>query len=248
MRRDPENLTYDHTIDTLCSEGGYRFQREKYAPKLEFLKSRFGERFPEIALLDVGVGYGIFLKIASEDYGLRNIRGMDPYPQSIEIAKTMTEAPIDRGSIFDERWPFAEGCFDVITCFDVLEHIERPAAFLEKAKSYLRPEGLVVFTTPNKGLPYRMRSIPLIGFPDTNPTHINVHPPAYWKRLVADTGYDIVAFWKGEHLAHVRCMPKVIRALCAALRLDHRKIPLVNAFEQSIVIVAHPAHRRRRER
>ncbi len=241
MKHDPENPTYDHTIDTLCSEGGYRFQREKYAPKLRYLQSRFGARFPEARILDVGVGYGMFLKIAWEDFGLRNLFGMDPYPQSIEIAKTMTQARIERGSIFDERWPYEEGSFDVVTCFDVLEHIERPAEFLEKAKRYLRPGGLVVFTTPNKELPYRMRSIPLIGFPDTNPTHINVHPPSYWKRLVAENGYEIVAFWRGEHLAHIRVVPKVIRALSGALRIDHRKIPLANAFEQSICLIIRPA-------
>jgi SAM-dependent methyltransferase len=238
MKRDPDNRTYPHTVDTLCSESGYRFQRAKYAPKLRYLQSYFGARFPNLRVLDVGVGYGMFLKIAWEDYGLRNLFGMDPYPQSIDIARKMTEAPIELGSILDERWPFEERSFDVITCFDVLEHIERPAAFLEKTKSYLRPDGLVVFTTPNKELPYRMRSIPIIGIPDTNPTHINVHPPSYWKRLVAENGYEIVAFWKGERLAHVRVIPDVIRALSAAFRIDHRKIPIINSFEQSIAVVA----------
>jgi len=46
------------------------------------------------------VGYGAFLKIAAEEYGLRDLHGMDPYP-------------LEHGSILDERWPFAEGSFDV---------------------------------------------------------------------------------------------------------------------------------------
>jgi 2-polyprenyl-3-methyl-5-hydroxy-6-metoxy-1,4-benzoquinol methylase len=241
MKRDPENPTYDHTLDTLCSESGYKFQREKYGPKLAFMKRYFGERFPSISLLDVGVGYGIFLKIAGEDYGLRGLSGMDPYPNSIGIAKTMTPARIERGSLLDEKWPFEERSFDVITCFDVLEHVEKPDEFFVHARRYLKGGGIVIISTPNKGLPYRMRSIPLIGFPDTNPTHINVQSPSYWRALAARNGYEVVASWKGEYLTHIRLIPKVLAALCAALRIDPRKVPLVNTFEQAFVMVVRPS-------
>ena len=240
MKRDPENPTYDHTLDTLCSESGYKFQREKYGPKLAFMKRYFGERFPSISILDVGVGYGVFLKIAGEEYGLRNLCGMDPYPNSIEIARTMTPARLERGSLFDETWPFAEHSFDVITCFDVLEHVERPDGFFAHARRYLKSGGIVIISTPNKELPYRMRKIPLVGFPDTNPTHINVQPPSYWKALAARSGYEVVASWKGEYLTHIRFIPKVLKVLCAALRIDARKVPLVNSFEQAFVMVARP--------
>jgi len=242
MKRDPENLTYEHTLDTLCSESGYKFQREKYGPKLAFMKKYFGDRFSGMALLDVGVGYGVFLKIAAEDYGLGDLHGMDPYPQSIEIAREMTSARLERGSIFDDRWPFAEGSFDAITCFDVLEHLERPEEFLIKARRYLKPGGIILISTPNKELPYRMRSIPLIGFADRNPTHINVQPLVYWKNLAARHGYEIVASWKGEYLTHIRLIPKILKALCATLRIDPRKVPVVNAFEQAFVMVIRPAN------
>jgi len=243
MKRDPENPTYDHTLDTLCSESGYKFQREKYGPKLAFMKEYFGERFPALALLDVGVGYGVFLKIAAEDYGLRNLSGMDPYPNSIEIAKKMTTARIEVGSLLDKTWPFVERSFDAITCFDVLEHLEKPEEFLINARRYLAPDGIILISTPNKGLPYRMRSIPLIGFPDTNPTHINVQPPSYWEIVAARNGYEIVASWKGEYLTHIRLIPKILKVLCAALRIDARKVPLVNVFEQAFVMVIRPADR-----
>ena len=242
MKRDPENPTYDHSLDTLCSESGYKFQREKYGPKLAFMKKYFGERFASISLLDVGVGYGVFLKIAAEDYSLRNLSGMDPYPNSIELAKSLTTARFELGSLFDERWPFAEHSFDVITCFDVLEHIEKPDEFFVNAARYLRGGGIVLISTPNKSLPYRMRSIPLIGFPDTNPTHINVQPPSYWENVAARNGYEIVASWKGEYLTHIRLIPKILKVLCAALRIDARKMPLVNAFEQAFVMVARPVN------
>lgn len=240
MKRDPGNLTYTLTLDTLCSGKGYKYQREHYIPKLLFLKEYFGDRFLTIAILDVGVGYGIFLKIAAEDFGLKNLHGMDPFPESIEIAKTLVAAHYERGDIYDDRWPFPEGIFDAITCFDVLEHLDRPEEFLIKAKRHLKPGGIVLISTPNKQLPYYMESIPLIGIPDRNPTHINIQPARYWRELAERHGYEIVSSWKGEHLAHIKVVPKVLRALFKALRIDARNVPIINAFEQAFVMAIRP--------
>jgi hypothetical protein len=85
-----------------------------------------------------------------------------------------------------------------------------------------------------------MRAIPLIGFPDTNPTHVNVRPPSYWKAVAERNGYEVVESWKGEYLTHIRLVPKILAALCAALRIDPRRVPLVNAFEQAFVRAARP--------
>ncbi len=237
MERDLDNITYIHTVETLYTAQGLKFQREKYLPKIQFLRQYFEEKFPEIRLLDVGVGYGVLLHILEREHGLKRLYGMDPFPASIEIARQFTTAEIAHGSITDSDWPVEKGSFDAITCFDVVEHLEQPGIFFLKVKEYLRNGGIVVVTTPHKALPYRMRSIPLLGFPDRNPTHINVREPKYWRKLAVDQGYEILAAWKGEHLTHIRLIPKILTVICSVLRLDHRKIPLVNSFEQSFCMV-----------
>jgi SAM-dependent methyltransferase len=237
MERDQENITYIHSIETLYSPQGFAFQREKYLPKIVFLEERFGDRFPGINVLDVGVGYGVFLHILEHEFGLGHLFGMDPFPGSIEKAVRYTSADIRQGDIMDERWPFDEHSFDVVTCFDVVEHLEEPAVFFSRVKRVMREGGILVVTTPNRDLPYRMRSVPLLGIPDPNPTHINVRPSAYWKQLATSNGYRIAGAWKGEHLTHIRLVPKVLSALCRLFRLDHRRIPLVRAFEQSFCMV-----------
>ena len=85
-----------------------------------------------------------------------------------------------------------------------------------------------------------MRSIPVVGFPDGNPTHVNVRHPRYWRRLAREHGFEIVEEWRGEYLTHIRFIPKVLMLLCKILRLDHRRIPIVNAFEQSYCMVIRP--------
>jgi SAM-dependent methyltransferase len=240
MERDQDNVTFIHTVESLYSERGLRFQREKYRPKIDFLKHRFGKSFTAIRLLDIGVGYGVFLNILEHEEGCTNLFGMDPFPDSIEIAGAYTSAVIVRGDITDEEWPVEESAFDAITCFDVVEHLERPELFFIRVKRYLRGGGVVVVTTPNRGLPYLMRKIPLVGFPDRNPTHINVRPPRYWRELAAAHGFRIVRTWRGEHLTHIRLIPKILTGLCRLFGIDHRRVPVVSAFEQSFCMVIEP--------
>ncbi|HSG28496.1 MAG TPA: class I SAM-dependent methyltransferase, partial [Candidatus Krumholzibacterium sp.] len=160
MDRDDGNLTYIHTVESLWSEEGEKFQREKYVPRIELLKRYLRPAIGEARMLDVGVGYGFFLQLLEKDYGVKELYGMDPYPDSIAIASERTSAKIEKGDINDVRWPFEERSFDVITSFDVVEHLEDPSAFFRKAGAYLREGGLVLVTTPNKELPYLMRAIP----------------------------------------------------------------------------------------
>ena len=241
MDRDSGNLTYIHSVESLWSPEGEKFQREKYIPKIELLKKHLRRPIGEARLLDVGVGYGFFLQLVEKDYGVKDIFGMDPFPDSIEIASRHTSARIERGDINDDKWPFDSRSFDIITSFDVVEHLVDPSAFFRKAGDYLGDGGLVLVTTPNRQLPYLMRSLPWFGLPDRNTTHINVRRPAYWKRLATQNGFRILEAWKGEHLTHTRVFPRLLRNICSAARLDHRKIPLVNSFEQSFCMILTPA-------
>jgi hypothetical protein len=51
--------------------------------------------------------------------------------------------------------PFAGG-YDIITMWDVMEHLSRPAAFLQRARELLAPGGMVVLKIPGFGpLSYR---------------------------------------------------------------------------------------------
>lgn len=49
-----------------------------------------------------------------------------------------------------ERLPFAEGCFDLVTAFEVIEHVEHWRVLLEEARRVLRVPGVLLISTPNK--------------------------------------------------------------------------------------------------
>jgi O-antigen biosynthesis protein len=56
-------------------------------------------------------------------------------------------------------------CFDVIVCFEAIEHIENQNGLLTEAKRLLAPDGLLIVSTPNKAR-YGGES------PEQNPFHV----------------------------------------------------------------------------
>ncbi len=245
-QRDPDNPTYVHDTSTLYDEGGdvSEYQRQKFAPLLDAIESAAAPRRPEqLSLLDVGVGYGAFLRLC-EERGFGRLAGLDPFPDSIRIAERHTGARLRTGDAAARDWPFEEAAFDVVTCLDVVEHLEEPRVFFDNAKRYLAPDGVLVVRTPNGQLPYRLRRVPGIGIPDPNPTHINVHPPEWWSERARAAGWWIVEDWRGEHLTHLRLLPRLLALGCRLLGIDHRRVPGLAAFEQAYVMVLRAGNRR----
>lgn len=237
--RDPDNPTYVHDTGTLYDAAGEvsAYQRQKFLPLLDAaLRALAPRRTPELALLDVGVGYGAFLRLC-EERGFARLAGMDPFPDSIRIAERHTGARLRAGDAADSDWPFEEAAFDIVTCLDVVEHLAQPRLLFANAARYLAPGGVLVVRTPNGQLPYRLRRVPGLGIPDRNPTHVNVHPPAWWRALAESTGWRVVEAWRGEHLTHLRLLPRALALGCRALGIDHRRVPGLAAFEQAWVMV-----------
>ena len=95
-------------------------------------------------ILDVGCGIGYFLEIASK-------RGWEVYgteytKDAINICKSKG-INIQEGKLNPQNYLVEE--FDVITSFEVLEHINNPIEEISNFYKILRKGGLVYLTTPN---------------------------------------------------------------------------------------------------
>ena len=95
-------------------------------------------------ILDVGCSAGIFLDTARKN-------GWDTY--GVEISQDAAEVARSRGlnvvtgTLADANLP--RGFFDVVTFWDVLEHVRNPVATLALARDLLGSRGILALATPN---------------------------------------------------------------------------------------------------
>lgn len=111
-----------------------------------FLNRKF--KASERTLLDIGCGDGRFLKKAN-DLGYK-VSGIDL--NRILINKIRNESDIKVYSMdlkkFNNKFSYKR--FDVITFFEVLEHIKNPNNFINLVKNNLNNHGRIVVSVPNR--------------------------------------------------------------------------------------------------
>jgi len=101
-------------------------------------------RKPSGKLLDVGCAFGYVVEIAK-------LRGYDAYgfdPSSFAAGKASAlvgKNRIQEGTIQEVTYPKAS--FDVITMFDVFEHLQEPLADMKKLATLLKPDGIIIIAT-----------------------------------------------------------------------------------------------------
>jgi 2-polyprenyl-3-methyl-5-hydroxy-6-metoxy-1,4-benzoquinol methylase len=97
-------------------------------------------------LLDVGCSTGLFA-VAAARAGWEST-GIDASTWSIERAKERRSAArFEAASL--ETLALPERSFDVITLWDVLEHVSDPAAVVRQAERWLKPGGWFFLSLPN---------------------------------------------------------------------------------------------------
>ena len=102
-----------------------------------------GERVAEIGC---GSGYGA-ARLAET---AREVDAYDRNPRVLAWARTHYRATnlryLQEGA--DPSYP-SPGGYGAVACFQVLEHLECPAPFLDRLRTLLRPGGALYLTTPN---------------------------------------------------------------------------------------------------
>jgi SAM-dependent methyltransferase len=100
------------------------------------------------ALLDVGCALGYFVELARQ-CGF-DAYGLDPSSYAVKEARQLVGNPrITEGTISSVAYP--DKSFDVITLFDVFEHLDDPGGDIEKLSKFLKDDGIIVIATGDIG-------------------------------------------------------------------------------------------------
>lgn len=101
-------------------------------------------------VLDIGSHYGTFLNRLYE-LGYQDVMGIDINGGTLEKGGEVYQHLRNKLQVYDGRQiPFADSSYDIITMFDVLEHIHNVHEYLLEVHRVLKPSGFFIFQTPNK--------------------------------------------------------------------------------------------------
>jgi 2-polyprenyl-3-methyl-5-hydroxy-6-metoxy-1,4-benzoquinol methylase len=181
-------------------------------------------------LLDIGAHIGVFVEVAKQAGW--QATGIEPSHWSVEMARQSGTELIE-GTLASSNLP--DNHFDVVTLWDVIEHLSDPKAELAHVLRVLKPGGWVVIHTMNIETPFAR----LMG--NKWPWFMEMHLYYFSKRtlhcLLETTGFQ----WKfsqaqGRYLrlgylisrleAYSRPLMAVLKKLVEKVHLEHNPIAI----------------------
>jgi 2-polyprenyl-3-methyl-5-hydroxy-6-metoxy-1,4-benzoquinol methylase len=124
-------------------------------------------------VLDAGCGHGYGTAILA-DGGASSAVGVDISEEAVrEATSSHASARFEVGDV--SSLPFDEDSFDLVTCFEAVEHLVRRDEALNDLARVLAPDGVLVISTPNR-LRYRKG----------NPHHVYEYEPEEFRLALAE--------------------------------------------------------------
>ncbi|MCU0608236.1 MAG: class I SAM-dependent methyltransferase [Chitinispirillaceae bacterium] len=177
QNRDFENSYFDGVY-----RSNYLLRNPKH--KIHFYLNKTLKYKRSGSLLDIGCAYGLFCEAASPYFACT---GCDISEHAIKTAADRAGKNI---SYFVSSLPAitTDKTFDVVSCFDVLEHVPELDGALSRLKSLLRDTtSILLITVPV----YDGLTGILVDKLDNDPTHIHKKSRIFWKDKLREHGLFI---------------------------------------------------------
>lgn len=149
---------------------------------------------PAAKLLDIGCAYGPFLSAAAErGY---EVAGIDPSAAAVSYVTDQLGIPAYRASVDEladagsRPESLAEGGFDVVTMWYVIEHLTDVSAALRTVAGLLKSGGVFAFSTPNlRGVSGRTRFREFLAHSPSD--HFTIWSPRTARGVLARHGFAV---------------------------------------------------------
>jgi len=175
---------FDEVYSKIQAEGG---GRSKEYQKFNFRMEEIEKLKPEKGnILDVGCSFGFFLDVA-------RTRGWNPVGVEFgefaaKFAQDSLELEVHVTDILDA--PLKENCFDVITMWNVVEHVDDPVEVLKRLNALMKVGGLLILTTGDVDC-YLRRVQGLRWRSFVPPIHIANYNVSAMNKLLKMTGFSL---------------------------------------------------------
>lgn len=162
-----------------------------------------------------GVGWGTLLMLES---GATSVSSIDIDAEAVENARRRAPAAdIRQGDLADLPWP--DETFDLVVCFEALEHVHQQQRVLDELVRVLRPDGLLMVSSPNPRV-----------YPAGNPFHVHELTPEELQATVQSRLPNVSLVHQHEQMASVLVPPGALDGdhpgpAVAELRLVHPLTP-----------------------
>ena len=150
---------------------------------LDLIESAYGRKGK---LLDIGAATGFFLTLARQRGWVT--AGIEPSDHAAEIGRAKG---LDIQTGTTENFVSPDEAFDVVTMWDVIEHVSDPAQVLQKVHSLLKPGGILATNTPDSGSLWA-RCLGMNWYHIGPPEHLNLFSIRSLHHLLNDSGFDCV--------------------------------------------------------
>lgn len=141
-------------------------------------------------LLDIGCADGSFLQVMQKYPGWR-VEGVETSEYAAKLAR-QAGISVFTGSLAEAQ--FADQAFDVITLWDVLEHLPDPTGTLVEIRRLLKPDGILLARIPN-GASWEARWFGQHWSGVDAPRHFYIFTLITIRKMLEKTGFH----WLGLH-------------------------------------------------
>lgn len=222
-----EGFTWHHFLST------QKKIKEGCAINLSWHEQKLLKKYGKVnnrKLLEVGCSTGRFLHAARQRGW--DVHGIDISSKAVELAgEIIGHEKVHCGTLDDNT--FDDSSFDLVTSYEVIEHVDDPFTFMRQINKVLKSGGTAAVSTPDWANRF-IRRHPRVNY--WPPYHIWFFSSKNIKMLFEKTGFEVKEIWRRKFAWSETCWPKWKRLLLLPYLLFRGII--LNEGNGRIVIIA----------